>query len=104
MGYEYDSLNRLTKVKHNYSASTWPLRSISISSESVSYQYDGGSGLKTQMVDSSGTSSYTYDTVSRLATYTPPAPEPPTPLDTTAPTPLLPWDLANLMDVVGLGA
>jgi RHS repeat-associated protein len=72
--YEYDSLNRLTKVKYNYSASTWPIGSISISSENVSYTYSGGSGLKTEMVDDSGTSSYTYDTQGRLSTYTPPLP------------------------------
>jgi YD repeat-containing protein len=74
--YEYDSLNRLTKVKYDYAGvnDSWPIASISISSENVSYTYSGGSGLKTQMVDASGTSSYTYDTQGRLATYTPPLP------------------------------
>ncbi len=72
--FEYDSLSRLTKVKYEYSASTWPIASISISNDSVSYQYYGGSSFKTQMVDASGTSQYTYDTQGRLSTYTPPQP------------------------------
>lgn len=72
--YEYDSLDRLIKVKFNYSASTWPVSGIYISSEDERYQYDGGSFLNTQMVDGSGISSYTYDTLGRLVTYVPPLP------------------------------
>ena len=78
--YEYDSLDRLTKVKYDYyngvgkSNRDWPIANISISNEDVSYQYDGGSGLTSQMVDSSGTSSYTYDARGQLSTYTPPLP------------------------------
>lgn len=71
---EFDSLNRLTKVKYDYTTAVWPVSSISISGEDVSYQYAGGSSLKTQMVDASGISQYTYDTRGRLSTYTPPQP------------------------------
>ncbi len=73
--YKYDSLNRVTEVKNDYSASRWPIASILISSESVSYQYEGGSSLKTQMLDESGTSSYTYDTQGRVTSYSSPQPE-----------------------------
>lgn len=78
--YEYDSLGRLVEVDYDYSSSVWPVTAvdsygdISITSADVTYGYDGGSSLKTQMAGNSSTSSYSYDKYGRLEYYTPPLP------------------------------
>lgn len=80
--YAYDSLSRLQYVEYDrydgYSSGDkhWPVASgdLSLGSGDVSYTYSGGSGLKTQMVDSAGTSQYVYDARGRLTSYTPPKP------------------------------
>ena len=62
--YAYDALSRLQYVEYDrydgFSAGDkhWPVASgdLALSGGDVSYAYSGGSGLKTQMVDSAGTS------------------------------------------------
>ena len=73
--YEYDDLHRLTDVYYNYD----PGRGLNPPDYSglisdVTYSYYGGTGLVHTMADSSGTSSYVYDTQDRLTSYTPSLP------------------------------
>lgn len=72
--YEYDSLSRVTKVKYDYSASTWPVSPITFTSPYVSYSYDGGSGLATEITDGTISANYSYDTLGSVVSYTPPLP------------------------------
>ena|GEM_PF-1125749 len=80
--YAYDALSRLQYVEYDrydgFSAGDkhWPVApgDLALSGGDVSYTYDGGSDLKTQMVDSAGTSQYGYDALGRLTSYTPPKP------------------------------
>ena len=72
--YEYDTLNRVTKVKYGYAASTWPIGAITISTPDISYAYTAGSDLKSTVIAGSAHWSYTYDARGRLSTYSPALP------------------------------
>jgi RHS repeat-associated protein len=61
--YEYDGLNRLTRLKHAKAANTLA---------DFQYQLNAANAV-TQMVDSAGTHSYTYDSLDRLTAATHPA-------------------------------
>lgn len=74
--YKYDDLQRLTDVYYNYPYPSRPLNPPDYAglAANVHYNYDGGTARVLSMVDDSGTSSYGYDTQSRLTSYTPPLP------------------------------
>ena len=72
--YEYDVLNRVTKVKYNYGR--WPvdLAQYPITTPDVTYSYYKDTSSVLEMVDSAGTTAYDYDHRGRMTDYTPAAP------------------------------